>query len=70
VLAADNHGDDRTLTPVRDALVEQGGGRQAELLLVENPAAILADGEVKAVEPFTLRRTLGQRLRRLIEGES
>jgi protein-tyrosine phosphatase len=70
VLAGDNHGDDRMLSPVRDALAEQGGERQAELLLVENPAAILADGEVTPVEPFTLRRSIAQRLRRLLEGES
>lgn len=70
VLAADNHGDDRTVTPVRTALVEHGGERQAERLLVENPRAILEDGTVTAVEPFVLKRSLVHRLRRLLEGES
>ena len=70
VLAADNHGDRRTLAAVRDALVEQGGGRQAERLLIENPRAILEDGTVTAVEPFALRRSFVHRLRRLLEGES
>ncbi|HEU4828245.1 MAG TPA: CpsB/CapC family capsule biosynthesis tyrosine phosphatase [Gemmatimonadales bacterium] len=70
VLAADNHGDDRSLAAVRDALVDQGGARQAEQLLVENPRAILDDGDVKPVEPFVLRRSLVHRLRRLLEGES
>jgi protein-tyrosine phosphatase len=70
VLAADNHGDDRTLAAVRDALVEQGGERHAELLLVENPRAILEDREVTPVDPFGLRRSFVHRLRRLLEGES
>lgn len=70
ILAADNHGDDRTLTAVRSALVDQGGERQSEVLLVDNPRAILEDGAVAPVEPFTFRRSLAQRLRRLLEGES
>ena len=70
VLAADNHGDRRSLAAVRDELVEQGGERQADLLLVENPRAILEDRGVTAVEPFTLRRSFVHRLRRLLEGES
>ena len=70
VLAADNHGDDRTLAAVRDALVEQGDNRQAELLLAENPRAILDDQDVLPVEPFVLKRSFVHRLRRLLEGES
>ena len=70
VLAADNHGDDRTLAAVRDALVDQGGNRQAELLLTENPRAILDDRDVLPVEPFVLKRSFVHRLRRLLEGES
>ena len=70
VLAADNHGDDRSLAAVRDALVEQGGARQAELLLAENPRAILDDRDVMPVEAFVLKRSFVHRLRRLLEGES
>ena len=70
VLAADNHGDDRTLAAVRDALLEQGGNRQAELLLAENPRAILDDRDVLPVEPIVLKRSFVHRLRRLLEGES
>ncbi|MGE5927225.1 MAG: CpsB/CapC family capsule biosynthesis tyrosine phosphatase [Gemmatimonadota bacterium] len=70
VLAADNHGDRRSLAAVRDALVEQDGAGRAELLLVENPRAILEDRSVTAVEPFALRRSFVHRLRRLLEGES
>ena len=55
---------------VRDALVEQGGNRQAELLLAENPRAILDDRDVLPVEPFVLKRSFVHRLRRLLEGES
>ncbi|HEX6645202.1 MAG TPA: CpsB/CapC family capsule biosynthesis tyrosine phosphatase [Gemmatimonadales bacterium] len=70
VLAGDNHGDDRSLATVRDALVEQGAGRQAELLLVENPRAVLDDRDLSPVESFTLRLSFVMRLRRLLEGES
>ena len=70
VLAADNHGDRSSLAPVRDALVEQGAARQAELLLVENPRALLEDRSVTPVEPFVLRRSFVDRLRRLLEGGS
>lgn len=70
VLAADNHGDRRSLAAVREALVEQGGERQAAVLLVENPRAILDDRDVGSVEPFVLRRSFVHRLRRLLEGES
>ena len=70
VLAADNHGDHRSLAAAREALAEQGGERQAEQLVVANPRAILDDGAVSAVEPIVLRRTFVQRLRRLLEGES
>lgn len=70
VLAADNHGDRRSLAAIRDAFTDQGGTRHAEQLLVENPRAILDDGDVKPVAPFALRSSLVHRLRRLLEGES
>lgn len=65
IIAADNHGDSRSLAAGHQALVEFGGHRQAELLARANPAAILADEPLAAVPPLELRRTFLQRLRRL-----
>jgi protein-tyrosine phosphatase len=69
ILAADNHGDDRTVAAARDALLEHQGFAQADLLLVQNPGAILADGLVETVPPLTMRTSFTQRLRRLFEGD-
>jgi protein-tyrosine phosphatase len=70
VLAADNHGDARSQASVRAALLENGAERQADLLLVGNPRAILEDREVTAVEPATIRLPFVMRLRGLLEGDS
>lgn len=65
IIAADNHGDSRSLPVGYQALVEFGGGAQAELLARSNPAAILADEPLAAVAPLEIRRSFLQRLRRL-----
>ena len=70
IAAADNHGDDRTLFAAWEALAEQGGELEAELLMKKNPAAILADQGLEAVPPIVVRRSLIQRIRRLFEGEA
>jgi protein-tyrosine phosphatase len=67
ILAADNHGDDRSLAMARTLLTEQDGAEQAELLTEKNPRAILADADVQAVEPFTVRLSWTSRLRRLFD---
>jgi len=65
IIAADNHGDDRSLGPVAEALHEQGGSEQAELLLTANPAAMVEDREPEEVAPFALRLPLVDRMRKL-----
>ncbi len=67
ILAADNHGDSRTLARARDALVEQGAPEQAALLTETNPRAILEDRSLELVEPATIKLTWSRRLRRLFE---
>ncbi len=65
IIAADNHGDTRSVIVGRQALIEFGGHEQADLLARHNPAAILADQPLAAVPPLEIRRTLLQRIRRL-----
>jgi len=69
LLAADNHGDDRSLATAREFLLRHDGEVQARLLLEVNPAAILADGQPEAVPPLPLRSTLLGRLRHLLGEE-
>src|SRR5690606_23754818 len=69
IMAADNHGDSRSLPIAYRALIELGGDEQARLLGVDNPAAILADGPLTPVPPLEIRRTLLQRLRRLFAND-
>jgi protein-tyrosine phosphatase len=68
ILAADNHGDDRTIATGRKFLEAQDGAAQAELLTVVNPRAILDDESLTAVPPLEIRRSWMQRLRQLLEG--
>jgi len=67
IAAADNHGDDRTLRPVQDTLVEMAGGVQAELLLTANPRAIIEDRPLEPVPPLSWRLSIVDRLRGLID---
>ena len=69
ILAADNHGDDRSVSGPFVSLCEQGGEVQAEMLLVKNPAAILADQLTEDVPPLTLRTSFFDRLRQLLDPE-
>lgn len=63
ILAADNHGDDRSLAEPFRRLAEGGGHEQAALLMVDNPALILADDEVMEVPPLQAKVPLLTRLR-------
>ncbi len=67
IAAADNHGDDRSLRPVQDQLVDMGGGEQADLLLTANPRAIVEDRPVDPVPPLSWRRSIVDRLRWLLD---
>ena len=63
VLAADNHGDQRTLAEPWARLVAAGAAEAATLLMQSNPAALLADREPERVEGFEFKVPLLQRLR-------
>jgi protein-tyrosine phosphatase len=69
ILAADNHGDTRSLAAPYASLAEAGGEEQADLLLVRNPEAILADAATEMVPPLTLRTSLLSRLKQLLDPE-
>lgn len=66
IVAADNHGDDRSLATARDLLDERSRSA-ADLLLVHNPAAILADGPTEEVPPVRLKEGLMRRLKSLLD---
>jgi protein-tyrosine phosphatase len=70
LLAADNHGDARTVAPSYAALRAHGAESQAELLLVHNPGAILADQLTEAVAPVRIRTSLLDRIRQLLSPEA
>jgi len=67
IAAGDNHGDDRSLRPVQDSLVDMAGGEQAELLLTANPRAIVEDRPLEPVPPLSWRLSIVDRLRSLID---
>jgi protein-tyrosine phosphatase len=69
ILAADNHGDTRTISSPYASLAEAGGAEQADLLLVKNPEAILADQGTEMVPPLTLKTSLMSRLKQLLDPE-
>jgi protein-tyrosine phosphatase len=68
ILAADNHGDDRSIATGRKFLEAQDGAGQAELLTVLNPRAILDDQPLTSVPPVDIRRSWMQKIRQLLEG--
>lgn len=68
ILAADNHGDDRSLGTGRQFLESQDGAEQADLLTRVNPRAILDDAPLVPVPPVELRRSWMQKIRQLLEG--
>ncbi len=68
IVASDNHGDGRTVFAAREWLERHGGARQAELLAVENPAAILADAPVAPVPAGRIRRSLFTKFRDFMVG--
>jgi protein-tyrosine phosphatase len=72
VLAADNHGDRRSLRTAARFLRQRTahGPQAAEALIagltVENPGAVLANGEMRDLPRFGLRESLGERVRRML----
>lgn len=69
VVAADNHGDDRSLGTLRDALVNAGAVQVADLLTRINPTAILTGQPMTPVPPTAVKLSLADRLRRLLVSE-
>jgi protein-tyrosine phosphatase len=70
ILAADNHGDKRTIDAGFQAVVSRGGAAQADLLATQNPRAILDDQPTQPVPPVKFRSSIAQRVRRLFDPES
>lgn len=68
IVASDNHGDTRTVYAALEWLERHGSARQAELLAVENPAAILADAPVAPVPGGRIRRSLFTRFKDFVVG--
>lgn len=63
VLAADNHGDSRSLALPWTRLVKSGLEAEATLLMKANPAAILADQLLEVVPPTKVKVSLMTRLK-------
>lgn len=68
ILAGDNHGDDRTVATGARFLEAQDGAEQVDLLVVQNPSAILADGAVTPVAPLRIRESWMRRIKHFLEG--
>ena len=69
LLASDNHGDDRTMATSREALSERNQAI-ADLLLIHNPAAILADGPTEGVPSVKLKENLLNRIKTLFDQDT
>jgi protein-tyrosine phosphatase len=67
IIAADNHGDDRSLGAAYRFLCEAGGSSQADYLARRNPAAILQGKGVEQVAPLTFKTGLMDKLRHLLD---
>lgn len=65
ILAADNHGDQRSIRTALDWLTEHGGTDQAILLLDTNPRAILEDRALYEVDPLPIHESLWGKMRRV-----
>ena len=68
ILAGDNHGDDRTVATGARFLMAQDGARQVELLVVNNPSAILNDLPLAPVPPLRMRHSWMRRIKDFLEG--
>jgi protein-tyrosine phosphatase len=69
IVAADNHGDNRTMADIRQALDAQGDGAVAALLTTDNPRAILENRVPTPVPPVTVKLPLKDRIRRIFGSE-
>ena len=67
--ASDNHGDDRSIATLRDALVAEGAGDAADILTRVNPGNVLQGTRLSDLPPFALKLSIANRLRRLLVSE-
>ena len=67
VLAADNHGDSRSLAEPFAKLVACGGAAAAEYLMNRNPGAIVADQALEPVPPIEVKLTLFKRIKSWVD---
>ena len=65
IVAADNHGDNRTMADIQQSLAAQGDGAAASLLTTDNPRAILQGRPTTPVPPLTVKLPLKDRIRRI-----
>jgi protein-tyrosine phosphatase len=65
LVAADNHGDHRSVKTAADYLTERGGENVAEFLTTINPRAAVTDGDMVPVERISIQMTLKERIARL-----
>jgi protein-tyrosine phosphatase len=63
ILAADNHGDRRSLRTGRLYLEERAGKETAHWLTTENPKAVLEDRPMASVPPVKLKLGVGERVK-------
>ncbi len=68
ILAADNHGDERTIATGARFLRAQDGDEQVDLLVVRNPGSILADTPLSPVPPLKIRQSWMRRIKEFLEG--
>jgi protein-tyrosine phosphatase len=68
VLAADNHGDYRSLRTAVEYLTSRGAALTASRLTTDNPGAVLSGGEMQPVGPVVLPQGLGERIAKLFGG--
>ena len=68
IIASDNHGDQRNLKSAVEWLEMHGGRTQAQLLAVENPAALLAGEAPAPVPAIRLRRSWYSMLKDFVVG--
>lgn len=68
ILAADNHGDRRSLVGGRRFLEQRGYEVQADLLTVKNPAVVLNDEEMEDVPAVRFRGSWVHRIRKTLGG--
>lgn len=68
ILAGDNHGDERTVAAGARFLEAQDGAEQVDLLVVQNPGAILRDAPTVPVPPLRIRESWMRRIKQFLEG--